>query len=102
MTNERRTVFSDKAGPCRGCIKDGFITVWRKDMSNLYLAGQSPKLPENFCLPGISVRGKQPAPTRFETRCAAVSCIRSGRRHPRRKSDLGTDRRERCDNYRNF
>ena len=33
MTNERRTAFSDKAGPCRGCIKDGFITIWRKDMA---------------------------------------------------------------------
>ena len=26
-------IFSDKSGPCKGCLKGGIITVWRKDMS---------------------------------------------------------------------
>lgn len=28
----RAQAYSDKSGPCKGCLKDGIITVWRKDM----------------------------------------------------------------------
>ena len=28
----RTQTHSDKFGPCKGCLKDGIITVWRKDM----------------------------------------------------------------------
>jgi hypothetical protein len=28
----RAQEFSDKSGPCNGCLKDGIIKVWRKDI----------------------------------------------------------------------
>lgn len=31
-SDTQRQYFTDKSGPCRGCLKDGIITVWRKDM----------------------------------------------------------------------